>query len=380
MGKSKQLLLVLCMCLATVTMAQLSTPPGGGNQKSVTKQYIGKLASVEIVYNSPDVTGANGQSRKGQIWGQLVANGFNAQGFGLGNPAPWRAGANENTTIEFSHDVLVEGKEVKAGKYGFFVAPAESGPWTIVLSTDNNHWGSFFYKEENDVLRAEVEAKDVEFREWLTYEFTDRQATSTTAALVWENKMVPFKIELKDADKVTLAAITAELNNSAGFTGTNYQAAANYASGVGAHEQALQWADAAIAGNFFSQKTFATMQTKAGVLRNAGKQDEAIAVMDEAIKLPGANAGAIHGYGRQLIAADQKDKALEVFQYNAKTYKGQWPTNYGLARGYSAVGNYKQALKYLQLAKANMPANQAAQNGPFIEQNIEKLKKGEDIN
>ncbi len=383
MGKSKQLLLVLSMCLATLTMAQLSTPPGGGNQKSVVKQFIGRLASVEIVYNSPDVTGPNGQSRKGQIWGQLVPYGFAPLGFGLStadNPSPWRAGANENTTIEFSHDVLIEGKELKAGKYGFHVAPAENGPWTIIFSKDNNHWGSFFYDPANDALRADVEAKDVEFREWLTFEFIDRQATSATAALVWENKMVPFKIEVKDINDITLAAVTAELNNSPGFTGTNYQAAANYASGVGAHDQALKWADAAIAGNFFSQKTFGTMQTKAGVLRNAGKMDEAIAVMDEAIKLPGANAGAIHGYGRQLIAADQKDKALEVFQYNAKTNKGQWPTNYGLARGYSALGNYKQALKYLQLAKENMPANAAAINGPVIEQNLEKLKNGEDIN
>ncbi len=383
MGKSKLLLLFLCMCLTTISMAQLSTPPGGGNQKSVVKQFIGRLASVEIVYNSPDVTGPNGQSRKGQIWGQLVPYGFAPLGFGLStpeNPSPWRAGANENTTIEFSHDVLIEGKELKAGKYGFHIAPAESGPWTLVFSKDNNHWGSFFYDPANDALRVDVEAKDVEFREWLTYEFVDRQATSATAALVWENKMVPFKIEVKDINDLTLAAVKAELNNSPGFTGANYQAAANYASGIGAHDEALQWADAAIAGNFFSQKTFGTMQTKAGVLRAADKMDEAIAVMDEAIKMPGANAGAIHGYGRQLIAAGQKDKALEVFQYNAKTNKGQWPTNYGLARGYSALGNYKQALKYLQLAKENMPANAAALNGPVIEQNLEKLKNGEDIN
>ena len=30
--------------------------------------------------------------------------------------------ANENTTITFSTDALVEGKSLKAGKYGFFVA------------------------------------------------------------------------------------------------------------------------------------------------------------------------------------------------------------------------------------------------------------------
>lgn len=383
MGKRKQLMLAVALCLiTTVSIGQISTPPGGGNQKSVVKQYIGKLPYVEIVYNSPDVTGFNGQSRKGQIWGGLVPYGFNALGFGISttdNPSPWRAGANENTTIEFSHDVLIEGKELKAGKYGFFVAAAETGPWTVVFSKDNNHWGSFFYKEENDALRVEVNAEDVEFREDLTFDFFNRKATETTVALIWENKKVPFKVEVKDSDKVHLAAIAAELNNSAGFAFANFQAAANYASGVGAHDQAIAWADAAISAPFFGQKNFGTMQTKAGVLTAAGKTDEALAIMDEAIKLPGANAGAIHQYGRQLIAAGQKEKALEVFKYNLKQNNSVWPTNYGLARGYSAVGNYKQALKYLKLAKANIPANDT-QNGPLIDQNIAKLENGEDIN
>ena len=76
---------------------------------------------------------------------------------------------------------------------------------------------------------------------------------------------------------------------------------------------------------------------------------------------------------------DFEEKALEVFKYNAKTNKGVWPTNYGLARGYSAVGDYKNALKYLKLAKENVPANDTL-NGPIIDQNIAKLEKGEDIN
>lgn len=383
MGKHRQFLLALGMCLAvTLVTAQISTPPGGGNQQTITKQFIGKVPFVEVVYNSPDVTGANGQSRKGQIWGGLVPYGFSALGFGFStaeNPSPWRAGANENTTIEFSHDVLIEGKELKAGRYGFFVAPAESGPWTLIFSEDNNHWGSFFYKPENDALRVDVETEDVGFHEDLTFEFFDRKPTSSTVALIWENKKIPFKVKVKDSDKVHLSAITAELNNSPGFTFANYQAAANYASSVGAHDQAIVWAEAAISAPFVGQKNFGTMQTKATILRAAGKTGESLEIMDQAIKLPGANAGAIHQYGRQLIAAGEKEKALEVFKYNLKENNGAWPTNYGLARGYSAVGNYKQALKYLKLAKVNMPANAAA-NGPLIDQNIAKLEKGEDIN
>ena len=68
-----------------------------------------------------------------------------------------------------------------------------------------------------------------------------------------------------------------------------------------------------------------------------------------------------------------------MFLYNQKQNAGAWPTNYGLARGYSANGDYKKALKYLKMALANVPANDT-QNPPLIEENIKKLEKGEDIN
>lgn len=370
------------LLIGVSSFAQLSTPPGGGNQKSVVKQYIGALPYVEVVYNSPDVTGPNGQSRKGQIWGGLVPYGFNALGFGLStaeNPSPWRAGANENTTIEFSHDMLVESKEIPAGKYGFHIAPAETGPWTVIFSKDNNHWGSFFYKEENDALRVKVEPMAVEFTEWLTFDFIDRQATSATLALKWEEKGVPIKIEVPNSADLHIAQIQSELNNNLGFSFVHYQNAANYALGAGKLDKALEWADMAISAPFFGQRNFGTLQTKAGVLRAMGKNDEAMEIMDEAIRMDGAGVFAIHGYGRQLIAAGKKKEALEVFKYNLKRNEGAWPTNYGLARGYSALGDYKNALKYLKLAKANVPANDTV-NPPVINQNIAKLEKGEDIN
>lgn len=356
-------------------MAQVSTPPGGGSQKSFVKQHIGGVGSVAISYSSPGVKGRT-------VWGGIVPWGFAPLGFGLSttdNPSPWRAGADQNTTFTFSHDVKVNGKDLAAGTYGFFIAPAQEGPWTVVFSKDNNHWGSFFYKAENDALRVEATVEDTGFNEWLTYEFIDRQNTSTTVAMVWGDKKLPIKIELADPVGAHMATLEAELNNQPGFTYQNFSAASRYASSVGEHEKAISWAETAISGPFVGVKNFGTLNGKATVLMAAGKTDEALAVMDEAIKLPDATAGAIHQYGRQLIGVGQKDKALEVFKYNQKTNKGAWPTNYGLARGYSAVGNYKQAIKYLKLAKANIPAGDTL-NGPIIDQNIAKLEKGEDIN
>ena len=367
--------MLILSLMSFIGLAQLSTPPGGGSQRSYVKQHIGGVGSVAISYSSP---GARGRT----IYGGVVPYGFNNLGFGLStadNPSPWRAGADQNTTFTFSHDVKIEGKDLPAGKYGFFVAPTEEGAWTVIFSKDNNHWGSFFYKEENDALRVEVEPEDAGFHEWLTYEFIDRQPTSTTVALIWGDKKLPIKIELADPVGAHMKQLTAELNNQQGFTFTNYTAAARYASGVGEHEKAIEWANAAISAPFVGQKNWATMSTKGAVLAAAGKVEESAEVMDEAIKLPGATAFAIHAYGRQLIGAGRNEKALEIFKYNHKKNEGVWPTNYGLARGYSAVGNYKQALKYMQLAKENIPAGDTV-NPPIIDQNIEKLKNGEDIN
>jgi len=57
-----------------------------------------------------------------KIWGQLAHYGFSDLAYGTSKAGPWRAAANENTTIEFSSDVTIEGKPLSKGKYGFFIA------------------------------------------------------------------------------------------------------------------------------------------------------------------------------------------------------------------------------------------------------------------
>ncbi|MCG1034906.1 DUF2911 domain-containing protein [Polaribacter sargassicola] len=75
----------------------------------------------------------------------------------------WRTGANEATEIYFYKDVTFGGKKVKAGRYTMFSIPSDN-EWTIILSTAKNVWGSYFYKEEEDVVRVNAEvsnSKDV---------------------------------------------------------------------------------------------------------------------------------------------------------------------------------------------------------------------------
>src|SRR5687768_12223929 len=82
----------------------LTTPPDGGNKKASVTERIG-ITDVVIYYDRPSVKG-----REGKIWGELVHKGYQDLGFGTSKAAPWRAGANENTTMSFSTDVLVEGR------------------------------------------------------------------------------------------------------------------------------------------------------------------------------------------------------------------------------------------------------------------------------
>lgn len=360
------------------SFAQLTTPPSGNNQKAAVTQYIGALVHVTVTYSSPNVTGPQGNDRTGKIWGQLVPYGLNNLGFGTATAAPWRAGANENTVIEFSHDVMIEGKALQAGAYGFHVIAEETGPWTLIFSNNSTAWGSFFYDEKDDALRVEVTPEKNEFHKWLTYEFTDRQPSSTTCALMWENIKLPFKIEVPKANDYYAANFKKELEGVPGFNFQSWNAAANWSLQNDYDlEQGLKWAESAISAPFVGVENFNTLQTKASILDKLGKAEEANVTLDKAIKHSSAMPFQIHGYGRQLIAQGKKDKALEVFQYSHKRFDGAWPTEVGMARGFSAVGKYKEALKHAQIAAEQAPDKLNKDN---LAQVIEKLKKGEDIN
>ena len=372
------LTIVLVSVFSFVGWSQITLPPSGGNQKSVVTQYIGPLAHVTIMYNSPDVTASNGDDRKGKIWGQLVPYGFTKQGFGLNNPAPWRAGANENTIIKFSHDVLIEGQELKAGKYAFFIAPAEQGPWTVVFSNNYSGWGSYFYEEKDDALRVEVDPKECEYTEWLTYEFVDRQPNAATFALKWENISVPIKLEVPNNNDLIVENLKKELIGQKGFSWTNVNAAANFCLQNNTHlEQGLVWAEQAISAPFIGNENFTTLFTKAQLLQRLEKGGDAMEVMEKAAKHPTATVLQVHNCGRTLIGMGKKEKALEMFEYNMERFGDVWPVRVGMARGLAANGKYDEAIKHAKIAFERAPDSL---NKNSLKAAIEKLEKGEDIN
>src|SRR5258707_481191 len=304
----KTILICLGLLVNAVAWSQMTLPPSGNNQKSEATQYMG-LVKVTIVYSSPDVAGR-------EIWGKVVPYGLTNLNFSKSteqNPSPWRAGAKENTTITFSHDVIVEGKALKAGTYGLHMIPGETD-WTIIFSNSSGAWGSFAYTPEEDALRVNVKSAACEANEFLTYDFTDRLQNSATARLKWEKLSVPFKISVPNGDELYFKKLKEEFTGSKGFAWQNAVTAANFCATKKANlEEALGWLNSFL-NPPRSVKYFPLYNSKGNVLTAMGKTSEADALMKEAINLPDATAGQIAGYGRALITQSRAKDAMVVFE------------------------------------------------------------------
>ena len=354
--------------LVQISIAQLTTVPDGGNKKATVGERIG-LTDVTIHYDRPGVKG-----REGKIWGTLVPFGFTDLGFGTSKAAPWRAGANENTTIEFSTDVTVEGKKLPAGKYGFFIAIGKDES-TLIFSKNNASWGSFFYDPKDDALRVNVKQQQLNKPvERLKYEFLSETDNGATIALEWEKWQFPFTVET-DVDKYQLESFRKELTSDRGFDYKAWAQAADWAADHNKLEEGLQWADYAVNGKFIGEKNFRTLSTKAKILSKMGKTDEADAMMKEA--LPFGTMNEIYAYARQLLAAKKFKEAADAFKTNYKKFPNVFTTNMGMVRAMSSEGNFKEALKYAQAALPQAPDQVNKTN---VESMIEKLKAGKDVN
>ncbi|MBY0433172.1 MAG: DUF2911 domain-containing protein, partial [Cyclobacteriaceae bacterium] len=327
---------------------------------------------------SPDVHGPNGEDRKGHIWGELVHYGFIDQGYGTSKAAPWRAGANENTTISFSHDVKIGSNTLKAGTYGLFLDVEKTGPWNWIFSKNSTAWGSYFYNPAEDAARVSTTPTDAPYTEWLTFGFDDRMPSSATAFLQWENKRVPFKIEVPNVNDLYVSMFRSQLEGTpTGFTYEGWRDAAQFCADNKVNlEQGLVWAETAISGTFIGEEKFSTLRAKASVLTAMGRTAESNAIMDKAIRMKDASMQDVHQYGRGLLAAGEKAKAMEVFKLNAQNHpEEKFTTFVGLARGYTAMGDKKNAIKNWEAAIRNIPENQKA-NLALYQEELKKLKEG----
>ncbi len=360
-------ILLLLMLFATVqfTEAQMDLPPSGSNPRAKITEEIG-ITDITIKYSRPDVNG-----REGKIWGTLVTNGFSSTNLTTNqNNMPWRAGANENTTITFEHDVKVEGKNIKAGTYGLHMAVWPDSV-TIIFSNQTESWGSFYYDDRQDALRVTVKPvvldKSVEY---LKYEFIEQKEKYCVIALQWEKRSIPFRVDV-DVDNIVVARMREQVISQKGFNQLNLVAAANYCLNKNINlEEALAWSQRAA-----GLKSFGTLSTLGTAYTKNNKLPQADSAMNEALVFAAPNQ--YMGYGRSLITAKRLDRAMEIFTANQKKNGDVYAVNAGFMSYYSAKGDFTNAIKYADKAMAQAP-NEAAKK--IVEGFIIKLKEGRDVN
>lgn len=332
----------------TNVSAQGVTVPRTASPAAKVSQTIG-ISTVTISYSRPSVKGR-------VVWGKLVPYGWNVQSFGAGKEAPWRSGANENTIIEFSHDVDVEGKSVPAGSYGLFFVINQDHTGEVILSKEYQSWGSFFYDPAKDQIRAPIKIRDNAPTEMLTYDFMNMDKNSAELVLNWEKKQFPVKIQFA-VDELVVANARQELKGATGFTWQGYASAAAYTLQNKVNmEQGLVWADQAIA----QEKRFGSYIVKAGLLKETGKIEEAEKVKKDALAV--ANEGELNNYGYQLLGQNQYDKAIEVFKLATEKFPKSANAWDSLGEGYVLKGDNKNAIASFKKSLSMNPADNVRAN------------------
>ena len=180
----KKIILVLAIIIANFTIeAQVKTPQS--SPKATVMQAVG-LTDVEVVYSRP--------SAKGRVvFGNLIPFG-----------KVWRTGANENTTVSFSDDVVIDGKTLKKGKYSLYTIPKIES-WEIIFYKTTDNWGNpEEWKEENVALRATVKPETLSKSvETFTMGISGLDNNFAFLEMYWENSYAAVKFEVPTQQKAT---------------------------------------------------------------------------------------------------------------------------------------------------------------------------------
>jgi hypothetical protein len=201
----KKILVALTILIASLSVeAQVKTPQP--SPKAIVNQVVG-LTDVEIEYARPGMKGRT-------IFGELVPFG-----------KLWRTGANANSTISFSEDVVIDGKTLKKGKYALFTTP-KADNWEVVFYNTTDNWGTpDEWKEGNIALKTTAKPETLNRNvESFTISINNLDNNFAHLELSWEKTLVAVKFEVP-TQKTAIASIEKAL---AGPTSGDYFSAAQF--------------------------------------------------------------------------------------------------------------------------------------------------------
>lgn len=225
MLKKISLLFVLVGFMST-TNAQIKTPQPSPSSK--IEQTVG-LTNVTLEYSRPSMRGR-------VVFGDLVPYG-----------QLWRTGANANSKITFSDNVIIDGQELKKGTYAIYTIPYEK-TWNVLFYNDATNWGNPQKWDDSKVAaKTTVAIQPMDMKvETFTLSIDDIENGSAVLGILWENVYVGVKFEVP-TDKTALKSIETVM---AGPTKNDYFQAATYFHTEGKDlKQALVWIKKATEGS-----------------------------------------------------------------------------------------------------------------------------------
>ena len=278
----KKILFSLLTLIGLSAQAQIKMPAASPTQ--TLSQDFG-LGKIEIVYSRPSLKGR-------------AAFGNSSVLAPVGTV--WRTGANGATKVTFSHPVTVGGKLLAAGAYALFTIPGES-EWTIIFNTNSNSWGSFSYKEAEDVVRFKVKAETTSnSTENFTINVDNISPETATISLKWAKTLV--NIPISTDIKTVIRGQVKEATKGTNVTADVYFAAANFYYDMDKdYDNALVCVDKAVSLN---TKAYYMFLLKAKVQKELGNKKGARETAETCIKLATeANNQDYVRSGKELVAS-----------------------------------------------------------------------------
>lgn len=246
------LILVALLC-PMFSFSQSAFPTGyewvvpRSSQQASVYQKLG-VTDIEVIYSRPYLKGRD-------VWNEPRIAPYGKV---------WRAGANEATIFSVSTDVEVMGKELKAGKYAFFIQPEKEGPWKVIFNKIYEQWGAFTHDPTQDALVVEVEPQAAPNREALEFSFPILEEEQTSLSVHWAEVQLLISIAV-DISATSKQAVNATFDWQAAFF------AAQHFLDNEDPEEALRWINASIA----MQENFSNLNQKFNAYEMMGSVEEA---------------------------------------------------------------------------------------------------------
>lgn len=219
----KTLLMSTAVLISATSFGQVETPEL--SPRANVKQTVG-LTNFELDYSRPSLRGR-------ELFSDILAY-----------DEMWRTGANKNSMLSFDTDVVIEGKELKAGNYAIFTKP-QADKWDIYFYNDTENWGTPEKWEEDKVI-ATISApvqKSVSTTETFTISFSDLGTEKFNLVFAWSDVTLNLEVELPTKE-LTAASIVKTMS---GPSDRDYYGAASYYLSSGENlEDALDYIKKAV--------------------------------------------------------------------------------------------------------------------------------------